>query len=335
MNGSIKMSDTKTPLISVIIPIYKSEKYLSQCISSIINQTYKNIEILCIDDGSPDSSGKICKDFGQKDNRVKTITQSNKGVGAARNLGINNASGELISFIDSDDYLENDFYEYLWNIMNSTNADIAYCDFTRINEKGQNLSKVKKDNNAKTVNIYSSKEAVINSLKSKTGFGMYSWNGLYKKHIVPFFGEGRPVAEDQDFTVHVLLNAKSIARGSERKYNYRVYNSQSKKTDPLKGVEYQHTALKIMKNHLEEANADAEMMNAYYDRCFKMDICLLDRYCTNIKNKHLLFKSLKMQCQKDVEILYPGFKGRLLSFFLGIGEPFYKLIFFSLHLFQR
>ena len=103
------------PLISVIVPIYKVEKYLSKCIESIIAQEYSNIEIILVDDGSPDNCGKICNDYAIKDNRIKVIHKENGGLSSARNAGIDIAQGEYIGFVDSDDTIEPYMYEKLYN----------------------------------------------------------------------------------------------------------------------------------------------------------------------------------------------------------------------------
>lgn len=105
------MRDEK--LISVIVPIYNVEKYIHKCVDSIINQTYKNLEIILVDDGSPDNCGKICDEYAEKDSRIKVIHKENGGVAEARNTGLDNAKGEWIAFIDSDDWIDNDYYETL------------------------------------------------------------------------------------------------------------------------------------------------------------------------------------------------------------------------------
>lgn len=113
------------PLISVIVPIYKVERFLSQCIDSIIKQTYKNLEIILVNDGSPDKCGEICEDYAQKDNRIQVIHKKNGGLSDARNAALDIAKGEYITFIDSDDYITNDYIEYLWHILSNNNADIS------------------------------------------------------------------------------------------------------------------------------------------------------------------------------------------------------------------
>ena len=124
-------------LISIIIPIYNVEKYLHCCINSVIRQTYKNLEIILIDDGSPDNCGKICDEYAKKDNRIKVIHKENGGLSSARNAGLDIAKGEYISFVDSDDYVAENFIEKLYKLCKENDADIAECDFYRIkaNEK--------------------------------------------------------------------------------------------------------------------------------------------------------------------------------------------------------
>ena len=115
-------------LISVIVPIYNSEKYLDNTIKSIINQTYKNLEIILVDDGSTDKSYEICKKYQKKDNRIKLFHQKNKGVSFARNIGIENSNGEFLTFLDSDDLIDKKMYEKLFNAFDN-NLDYVFCDY--------------------------------------------------------------------------------------------------------------------------------------------------------------------------------------------------------------
>ena len=118
-------------LISVIVPVYNVEKYLRQCLESIINQTYKNLEIILVDDGSTDNSGNICEEYAPKDNRIKVIHKTNSGLSSARNAGLDICTGEYIGFVDSDDWLEPDMYEILHDKMIEDQADIVNCGFYR------------------------------------------------------------------------------------------------------------------------------------------------------------------------------------------------------------
>jgi glycosyltransferase involved in cell wall biosynthesis len=135
-------------LISVIIPIYNVGDYLKKCVNSIINQTYKNLEIILVDDGSTDKSGILCDEFAKKDSRIKVIHKQNGGLSDARNCGIEASSGKFIAFIDSDDFIAPDFYEYLLSLQKENNADIAECNFIRVYEEKQDEFEfpIKKEN---------------------------------------------------------------------------------------------------------------------------------------------------------------------------------------------
>lgn len=115
--------------ISVIVPVYNSEKYITRCLDSLLSQTYKDLEIICINDGSTDTSGKICDDSAKKDNRIKVFHTENRGVSAARNIGLDNFTGDYVGFVDSDDWIEAEMYEKLYSLAKSSGADISSCSF--------------------------------------------------------------------------------------------------------------------------------------------------------------------------------------------------------------
>lgn len=117
--------------ISIIVPVYNVEKYLSQCIESIINQNHKNIEIILVNDGSTDKSGDICDKYSLKDNRIKVIHKKNEGVSIARNTGLKVATGEYIAFVDGDDLVDKDIYTRLINVINNSKYDLVMCRFYR------------------------------------------------------------------------------------------------------------------------------------------------------------------------------------------------------------
>jgi len=125
--------------ISIIIPVYNTEKYLSKCLDSIIFQTYNNLEIILVDDGSPDNCGNICDEYAKKDERVKVIHRKNGGVSSARNEGLRNATGEYISFIDSDDWIELDMYESMIKKIKEKNVDAVRCSYTREYKEKQEI----------------------------------------------------------------------------------------------------------------------------------------------------------------------------------------------------
>ena len=126
------------PKISVIVPVYKAEKFLATCIESILNQTYCNLEIILVDDGSPDSCGKICEKYALSDSRVKVVHQKNAGVAAARNVGLDLAEGDYVTFVDSDDYIQPQMYEKMIRCAEHNHCDLVMCDcirYIRMEEK--------------------------------------------------------------------------------------------------------------------------------------------------------------------------------------------------------
>ena len=123
-------------LVSVVVPVYKVEKYINKCIDSIINQTYKNLEIILVDDGSPDRCPQICDEYAKKDNRIKVIHKKNSGLGAARNTGIDAAKGEYIGFVDSDDWIMPNMYEEMVNCCENYQVPICECTISFIDENG-------------------------------------------------------------------------------------------------------------------------------------------------------------------------------------------------------
>ena len=128
-------------LVSIIVPVYNVEKYLRKCLDSIVNQTYKNIEVICVDDGSPDNSIDILREYRAKDDRVTIIRQKNKGLSGARNTGIKNATGKYIMFIDSDDWVELNMVELMTKKMDNKNLELAVCG--TINHIGNEIQKEK------------------------------------------------------------------------------------------------------------------------------------------------------------------------------------------------
>lgn len=127
-----------SPLLSIIIPVYGVEKYISQCLESVINQTYKNIEVIIINDGTKDNSAAIAREYVKRDNRVKVYDFENEGLSVARNRGLDLANGELIAFLDSDDWIAHDMYEILVNRLIASNADMVKCGFCETDGKVHN-----------------------------------------------------------------------------------------------------------------------------------------------------------------------------------------------------
>ncbi len=204
------------PLISVIVPVYNVEAYLDRCIGSIAGQTYENLEIILVDDGSPDGSGAICDAWAAKDSRIRVIHKENAGAGAARNTGLELASGEIISMIDSDDYLEPHMYAHLYNLMGE-DVDIAECAITMTEEDDLPM-----DTGENAQLLFASREEAMRLHIRDEAFCQTPPNKLYRRRAI---GDARfPVGnliDDEFFTYKVIGNSRRLAHSSAIMYAYR------------------------------------------------------------------------------------------------------------------
>ena len=204
------------PKLSVIVPVYRGEKYLKRCLDSIVNQTYKNLEIILIDDGSPDKSGELCDAYEKKDGRIKVLHQENKGVSAARNAGLDMASGDFIGFVDSDDYINERMYEVLLSNCLKYGAEVSVCRLARFEGESAFVESKQSDK----INVISAREALINMHGRDGQVYTIPCNKLYRKDL--FEGLRYPlnkINEDEFLTYKVMDNAKRIALTEEVLYN--------------------------------------------------------------------------------------------------------------------
>lgn len=202
--------------ISVIVPIYNVEEYLDKCIQSLINQTYSNLEIILVNDGSTDNSLRICKKYESYPN-ILICNKKNGGLSDARNFGLDKATGNYICFVDSDDYIEKDMIEYLYNNLNNYKADISCCNIYMLYDNKISPKHPIYDN----IICLSPSEAIKDTLHN-SNIDYASWNKLYKKSLFDEirFPKGK-IYEDM-FIMHELLHkSKLIVYGSECKYYYR------------------------------------------------------------------------------------------------------------------
>ena len=204
-------------MISIIVPIYKVERYLRQCIDSILNQTYRDLEILLIDDGSPDKCGEICEEYAKTDSRIRVFRTENKGLSAARNLGLQEAKGDFIGFVDSDDWIEPDMYEILLRRIEETNSDIIESS-VRYEYMKNHYDKIIQET------VYDEIEAIRTSIYDP--IRNVVWNKLYKKtcwnNIT--FPENH-LFEGTATLYKVFLNTHLISCISDLLYHYRIRNS--------------------------------------------------------------------------------------------------------------
>ena len=207
----------KEPLISVIVPVYNVEKYLSQCISSIVNQTYQNLEIILIDDGSPDHCPEICDKWEHLDGRITVIHQSNCGGGQARNRALDIARGEFIAFVDSDDYIAPTMYEFLFGLFRD-DIDIVECGFHTVYDENAEFDNIADPFEMKEFNA---EEAVMENIRNRI-LRQLIWNKLYRRNTIDDvrFPQGSKI-DDEFWTYRVLANARKLVYTNKRLYAYR------------------------------------------------------------------------------------------------------------------
>lgn len=236
--------------ISIIVPVYNSEKYLRRCIDSILSQSFTDFELIIVDDGSKDSSPQICDEYVAKDNRVRVIHKENGGVSAARNDGLDIAKGEYVTFIDSDDWVEK---EYLETLSNYRDFDIVFFSHRLIYEDGYTSELMFEAKEGNKQNIW---EIIAALRKNKTNWNFfgYTWNKMFRRYIIEKykirFIEGLRISEDEVYTLDYCTHAKSIKVLPICLYNYRVLG----------------TGLTATKNSAEEYKKLAESYLAILER---------------------------------------------------------------------
>jgi exopolysaccharide biosynthesis predicted pyruvyltransferase EpsI len=207
----------RNPLISIIVPIYKVETYIRKCVESILNQTYENLEIILVDDGSPDRCGDICDEYSLKDGRVKVIHKKNGGLSSARNAGLDIAKGEYIGFIDSDDFIENDMYQALYNALIEYKADISVCG--RYIVKGDRITTI---SDTEIPETFTRREALAELvLDEYSGLKNFAWDKLYTRELFESvrYPEGR-CFEDIFTTYKLFAMCNRIVDIKSPKYYY-------------------------------------------------------------------------------------------------------------------
>ncbi len=207
------MEIKKEELVTLLVPVYNTEKYIKKCLESIVNQTYKNLEIILIDDGSNDNSGKICDEYAKKDSRIEVFHKENQGSSAEKNFGLSIAKGRYISFIDSDDYLEPTLIEKLVKSIEINQSDIAICNFF--------------PNSTTDLEETFTASQALTYIMNKRYFRGYNWNKLYKTEIAKDiqFCTDIYMSEDLLFNCNYLLKAKKCSYIDEKLYHYNENNN--------------------------------------------------------------------------------------------------------------
>jgi len=268
------------PKVSVIMPIYNVEDYLGECLDSIINQTLEDIEIICINDGSTDNTLQILKKYAKKDNRIKIISQNNKGAGVARNKGIKIAEGECLSILDSDDFYDLTFLEKMYEKLNSTNSDIVICKSRNYDMKTGRYSNINHSINENFINKKEDEVEVFN-YKDLSGHIFdfcvgWSWDKLYKKSFVDNnnlkFQDLRS-SNDLFFVFSSIIKAHRISIVDEtlatHRRNVNTSLSRTREEDPLCFYDAT-TALKneLVDMNIFEGNVEQSFINWSLHFCF-------------------------------------------------------------------
>lgn len=220
------------PKVSVVVPIYNVEPYLERCIQSLLNQSLKDIEIILVDDGSPDHCPQMCDEYAQKDSRIKVIHKQNGGLSSARNAGLDIANGEYVAFVDSDDYTSTEAYHTLYHKANVENADIAYAGFILQKSNGSESECFQLNETFENENIANFLSSMIFDNKPyKDKIWMSVWNGIYKRelmesHKIRFQSERLFLSEDILFHTQLIPLCKKIICLPNTFYHY-CYNGTS------------------------------------------------------------------------------------------------------------
>ncbi len=232
-------------LVSVIVPVYNVESFLGKCIDNLLAQSHENIEIILVDDGSKDASGRIADDYSKKDTRIKVAHQNNSGVSSARNLGIGMASGEYICFVDADDTMSEDYVQYLLNLIVDNHADIA------MTKDMFNSYRLKQNKDSDKTEVISGYEAAKCFLYYYYPIGVYS--KIFTRSLldnIRFVSE-LFVGEGFNFNMAALQRADRVCIGYKRVYTYRLDNATSCMTAfNIKKVECGIEALQVIKKNL-------------------------------------------------------------------------------------
>ena len=285
----------KEPKISVIVPVYKVEPYLRKCLDSIVGQTYQNLQIILVDDGSPDNCGLICDEYAAKDSRIQVIHQDNGGVSAARNAGLKLAAGDYIGWVDSDDWIELDMYEYLLDNALKYGADIVQCGLFW-----------EEDNCSKQVFVQDKPRLVYGGIDKFLfadwrRFSNQIYNKLYKSDILKgvSFSEQYPVGEDLHFNLQILERAVNIMFVEEAKYHYvQRKTSLCHEFESVSKLVSLHSVLLYASEKFAD-NADARLyfqeniLRDSLDICFKL-------VGFNINKKDDLLKDMQNELHKNL-----------------------------------
>ncbi|MGN0724243.1 MAG: glycosyltransferase family 2 protein [Treponema sp.] len=263
----------ENPKISIIVPVYNVEKYIRRCLDSIAAQTFTDWECICVDDGTPDASGKICDEYAQKDSRFVVIHKENGGVSSARNVGLDAAKGEWICFVDSDDWVEKEMLEVLYKASIENNAEVVVSGL-RITDKHGNYQE------------FLPSAGWLSMPRDFQSYFNAPWGKLYRKTIILenkiYFPEGITLAEDLYFVFNVFFTSQKIFGIDKSFYNYYKNSSSCTHTMTIRKIEDFNCVLERIEQILISSNADTEWFNFFKERRCEVK----NYYCFSFKQPH-------------------------------------------------
>lgn len=260
-----------TPLVSIIVPVYKVEKYLHRCIDSILAQTYKNFELILVEDGSPDNCGKICDEYAQKDKRIIVIHQNNQGVSKARQIGIERAKGEYVIQFDSDDWIESNYLKELYDTAKKTDADLILCDIYINTRHRQEYSKQGYPNITAKLLL----NAIINQRLHGSLTNKLIRTSCIKEHNIQI-PESLILSEDLYFCCALLRHNISVAYLPKAYYHYIIHENSLTNTCTIKAFNSKITLINEISKLLPPAEYDdffalkkTAIWDAFFSKNFK------------------------------------------------------------------
>lgn len=303
-------------LISVIIPIYKVEKYLHKCVDSILKQTYRNIEIILVDDGSPDNCGNICDEYASKDKRIIVIHKKNGGLSDARNVGLKVCTGEYITFIDSDDYVLKDYCQTLFDLLTINNADVSCVPICKCLENGKRIS----CEHSGRLYIYTAAEAMSAMFENNK----LSWCApakLYRRNL--FINVEYPVGklmEDKLTTYKIYDKCSKIVYKDVEKYMYLLRHGSIMNSN-------------LSEKHLDSFNAQLEL-NKFIEKNYPYSISITHAYTTKVALMFLCSLSNEKRSDLNKYSYFQKYVDKYEKEFLKckIIDIRYKLLFIILNL---
>ncbi len=298
--------------VSVIIPVFNVEKYLKQCLDNLLNQTLKDIEIICINDGSTDKSLEILNDYAKKDYRVKVVNKQNEGQGIARNLGLETVKGEFLSFIDPDDWVETDMFEKMYLQAKDLNSQVVICDYTKFFEKNGKI--ITPHIFRKAVSLTKSKaikipngENIYKNLIDKTILvsPSYTWNAIYEKELLKRNNikfTNQRCYEDVLFTLQSRTKAQRISYINKSFYNYRIRSTSTLRSNNSRYRDLINV-IKAIKKYLYDENLMGEYQYNFNYFCISNIYRVFTNMSSDEDRKHLLEQSMNILDKNLIKVL--------------------------------